>query len=396
MNFHIIIQDKFFVTYIEDIYRLKEEKNNVIWIRGEKGDSPYFSTSHEVQYIGKDPVFIKELLKILKKEDKLIIAWYDLFIGRIVMESNIPCPIYVYLLGSDFYGDPDWWHEKWFLDKKTLRRVKKEYYYPIFLRKHRPSRFYKYIDDFKRYRALRKKIKQDYVDKNKSLSYIDYIVITKHSEKEVEFVKKLYPACHAAHVPGCFDQNFDIAKNVPLNSIPDGTKPIKILLGNSSDPSGNHIDAFDYIAKNIKGEYEVYSLLSYGDKKCKEWAIKYGNKILGDKFHPVVDFMDKETFVKYVNSMDVVMMFHNRQQGEGNVMISLVLGKPVFMKPGNPQYGMLKSMGVKSVYDVREMHTIDLVKAIKDAQQNREETMKRIGDEYSMESRLKQLEKILK
>ena len=122
----------------------------------------------------------------------------------------------------------------------------------------------------------------------------------------------------------------------------------------------------------------------------------YGKKVLGDKFHPVVDFMDKETFVKYVNGMDVVMMFHNRQQGEGNVMISLVLGKPVFMKPSNPQFGMLQRMGVKSVYDVREMHTVDLIEAIKVAQQNREDTMRRIGEEYSMESRLKQLEKILK
>ncbi len=396
MNYHVIIQDKFFTTYIEDIYRLHEEKNNVIWIRGNKGDSPYFSTTHEVQYIGTDPEYIKNLLKVLNKEDKLIIAWYDLYIGRVVMASQIPCPIYVYLLGADFYGEPEWWHEKWLFDPKTKKRFYQEYYYPIFLRKHRLSRIGKYIDDYKRYKALKQKIKQDHEDKNRSLSYVDYIVLTEHSGPEIEFVKQLYPACHAQHVPGVFDQNFDIAKNLEMKPVPDRSKPIKILFGNSSDPTGNHIDAFDYIVKNLKCDYEVYSFLSYGDKRCQQWAIEYGKKVLGDKFHPVVDFMDKVSFVKFMNEMDVIMMYHNRQQAEGNIMTSLVLGKPVFMKPANPQYGMLKRMGVEPVYDVREMHTIDLKEAIRCAQQHRTDTIKRVGDEYSMETRLKHLEKIIK
>lgn len=396
MNYHIIIQDKFFECYVEDIYRLHEEKNNVIWVRGNKGESPFFQTTHEVQYIGKDPEHIKELLKVLKKDDKLIISWYDLFIGRIVMASKVPCPIYVYLLGADFYGEPEWWHVEWLYDKKTKKRFLKEYYYPIFIRKHRPSRMLKYIDDVKRYFALKKKIKQDYEDKNKSLSYVDYIVLTEHSGPEVEFAKQLYPACHAKHIPGVFDQNFDIAKQYATKAIPDGKQPIKILFGNSSDPTGNHIDAFDYIVKNLKCQYEVYSFLSYGEEKCREWTIAYGKKVFGDKFHPVVDYMDKDSFVKFMSEMDVVMMFHNRQQAEGNIMTSLVLGKPVFMKPANPQFDMLKRMGVKPVYDVHEMHTIDLRDAISIAQQNREDTIKRIGDEYSMENRLKHLEKIIK
>ena len=396
MNYHIIIQDKFFESYIEDIYRLHEEKNNVILVRGNEGDSPYFFTSHDVQYIGMNSEHIKELLKCLKKGDRLIIAWYDLFIGRIVMDSNIPCPIYVYLLGADFYGEPEWWHTEWLYDPKTKKRFLQEFYYPIFIRKHRPSRFYKYFDDYKRYKAIKQKIQKDYEDKNKSLSYVDYIVLTEHSGPEIEFVKQLYPACHAQHIPGVFDQNFDIAKKLPLKPLPNRKEPIQILFGNSSDPTGNHIDAFDYIVKNLKCDYEVYSFLSYGDTKCREWTIEYGRKVLGDKFHPIVDYMDKVSFVKFMNEMDVIMMFHNRQQAEGNIMTSLVLGKPIFMKPANPQYGMLKRMGVEPVYDVREMHTIDLNEAINCAQRKREDTITRIGNEYSMETRLRHLEKIIK
>ena len=105
--------------------------------------------------------------------------------------------------------------------------------------------------------------------------------------------------------------------------------------------------------------------------------------------------MDKNAFVKFMNGMDVVMMFHNRQQAEGNIMTALALGKPVFMKPMNPQYDMLKRMGVKSVYDVREMHKVNLREAITLAQAHRAETMAAIEAEYSDAARLAHLKVLL-
>lgn len=96
-----------------------------------------------------------------------------------------------------------------------------------------------------------------------------------------------------------------------------------------------------------------------------------------------------------MQGMDVIMMFHNRQQAEGNIMTALTLGKPVFMKPMNPQYDMLRRMGVKPVYDVREMHKVDLRAAIADAQAHREETMAAIDAEYSDASRQDNLKVLL-
>lgn len=114
-------------------------------------------------------------------------------------------------------------------------------------------------------------------------------------------------------------------------------QPLKILFGNSSDPNGNHIDALKYLKKKIAQPYEVYSFLSYGDNESKDWIIKYADKYLGNSFHAITDYMDRESFVRCVQNMDVVMMYHNRQQGEGNIMTALSLGKPVFMKSLNPQ-----------------------------------------------------------
>ena len=105
--------------------------------------------------------------------------------------------------------------------------------------------------------------------------------------------------------------------------------------------------------------------------------------------------MDKVAFVRFMQEMDVVMMFHNRQQAEGNIMTALTLGKPVFMKPLNPQFDMLKRMGVNSVYDVREMHKMDLRETISYAQAHREETMAAIEAEYSDATRLRHLKDLL-
>lgn len=391
MNYHIITQEKFFHAYIEDIYRLHEENNNIIWVRGREGESEFFQTDRPVEYIGNNANHIKQKLSLLKPEDKLFVSWYDVFIGKIILSMNLPNPLYVYLLGAEFYSDPYWWHADWLFDPLTKRKVKQLRLYPRFFPKGKPWQWYK----AKNWWKFKKEVRKEYLEKLETIKRIDYIVITEHSGPEVELVRRLYPGCKAKHAVNCFDQNFDIAKTLPLKPLPKEGEPIKILFGNSSDPNGNHMDAIRYLEKKIHTPFEVYSFLSYGDSESKEWTIEYAKKHLGDRFHPVTDYMNRPSFVQFVQEMDVVMMFHNRQQAEGNIMTALSLGKPVFMKTKNPQFDMLKRMGVKPVYDVLEMHTVDLRNAIVEAQSHREETMHAIDMEYSDETRLRNLKKLL-
>lgn len=396
MNYHIIIQDKFFDCYIEDFYRIGQEKNNIILVRGNKGGSEVFKTSHDVEYLGPDNYeVLKNRLSILCSSDKLFISWYDLSIGRIISKLNIPCPIYVYLLGGEFYGEPQFYHEKWLLDPMTKKIYFHNTLYKNIFCKHKVWRSYRYISDFISYCNIMTKVKRDYIDKDKSLSKIDYIILTEHSDKEVDFVKSLYPSCHAKHLPGVFDQNFELAKKQELKS--PSKDMLKIIFGHSADPTGNHIDGLNYIRTKLSIEYnlEVYSFLSYGDSNCRTWVLDYIKKNNINWFHPILEFLSRSKFVDFVNSMDILMMYHNRQQAEGNIMTALVLGKPVFIKPSNPQYDMLKRMGVKPVYDVTKMHMINLFDAIKTAQYYRNDTICRIEKEYSEAVRLKHLKNLI-
>ena len=392
MNYHIITQEKFFNTYIEDIYRLGLQDENVIWVRGMEGKNDFFQTDRPVEYIGNDFDHYVERLKTLRPEDRLFVSWYDPKIGWAILRSGIKNPVYVYLMGAEFYSDPYWWHAEWLFDPLTKRKVKRARLYPRFFPKGKPWLWYRGIHWWK----FKREEKHFYQLKLETIRRIDYIVITEHSGPEVALVKRLYPGCAAKHVVGTFDQNFDLAKDQPLLPVPEEGKPLKILFGNSSDPNGNHLDAFRYLKHKVKGPYEVYTFLSYGDPEAKEWALESGRKLFGDAFHPVTEYMDKSAFVRFMQEMDVVMMFHNRQQAEGNIMTALTLGKPVFMKPMNPQYDMLKRMGVQPVHDVREMHKVDLRASIREAQALREETMAAIDAEYSDASRLAHLKELLK
>ena len=391
MNYHIITQEKFFNTYIEDIYRLHLEDENIIWVRGKEGKNDFFQTDRPVEYLGNDGRHFEEKLRGLEPGDRLFVSWYDTKIGNAILRSGIKNPVYVYLMGAEFYTFPYWWHAEWLFDPVTKRKVKQARLYPRFFPKGKPWLWYR----CKNWWKFKREVRAEYEAKLKTIQRIDYIVITEHSGPEVELVKRLYPGCKARHVVGTFDQNFDIAKTLPLARVPEEGQTLKILFGNSSDPNGNHLDAFRYLKDKVRGPYEVYTFLSYGDPEAKEWALKSGRKLFGNAFHPITEYMDKTAFVQLMQQMDVVMMFHNRQQAEGNIMTALTLGKPVFMKPMNPQYDMLRRMGVKPVYDVREMHTLDLRETITFAQAHRDETMAAIEAEYSDTARLGHLRVLL-
>ena len=93
--------------------------------------------------------------------------------------------------------------------------------------------------------------------------------------------------------------------------------------------------------------------------------------------------------------MNIVVMFHNRQQAVGNIITALVLGKPVFMKADNVVYKMLKSIGVSSVYDIEMIANRPISEYIDEARDKRKNTIEIIKNVYSKELRLKYLRELL-
>ena len=385
MNYHIIPQDKFFENYIEDIYRIHQEDNNVIWVRGDEGDSRFFHTDHPVEYLGNKFVSLREHIRWIGPEDKLFVSWYDTLIGNAILKAELTAPVYVYLMGSDFYSQPEGWHEKWLLDPLTRRAFDKDGLFPVW----KPWKWKKWMD-------FKKKLRERYSKKHETVKRIDYLVLPEHATGEVDLVKKLYPGCKAKHRIGTFDQNVDLSRSFPMKPVPAKEEPMNILLGNSADPSGNHLDAIRFLKRNVKVPFELYCLLSYGDRSVRNRICKFGNQELGERFHPVKEYMDREKYVGFLNDMDLVLMYHNRQQAAGAIMTSLSLGKPVFMKSRSPLYRQIVSLGIHAVHDASRLASMDLHDVVREAQSVRAETIDLLSREYSSESRLNHLSELLK
>ncbi|RZL32299.1 MAG: HlyD family efflux transporter periplasmic adaptor subunit, partial [Pedobacter sp.] len=86
-----------------------------------------------------------------------------------------------------------------------------------------------------------------------------------------------------------------------------------------------------FVDKNKDENIKIYALLSYGDLEYGKKVLEQGELIFGDKFIGVVEYMDFENFVKFMNKMDLIIFNHERQQAFGNLLLALYLKKKIFM-----------------------------------------------------------------
>lgn len=390
MNYHIIVQDKFFDAYIEDVYKLHQEHNNVFWVRGNKGDSSLLKTERPVVYIGHEKESILDRLKTMSPNDKLFVSCYDLFIGECILKSGIPNRLYVYLMGGDFYNDPIGYHNYWLYDKHTKKIVDRLQLPKINLIR-RPHNWAKTINEIRVRNNYKKRLFDDYKKKLETIGRIDYLVTGADNNGEIDLIKKLYPSFRGNYVYGSYDQNFDLAKDIIPSETYSGNRPLRVLLGNSADPTNNHIDACKFLLKTISIDKEIICPLSYGEPIYSSIFQQWAQKHLQEQFYPITDFMNRKDYINFLNKVDVVVMYHNRQQAVGNIITSLVLGKPVFLKTNNPVYSMLKNIRIPGLYAVSQIGSLNLSEVCGMAQLQKETCVSIIQHYFSEQARLKDL-----
>jgi dTDP-N-acetylfucosamine:lipid II N-acetylfucosaminyltransferase len=119
-----------------------------------------------------------------------------------------------------------------------------------------------------------------------------------------------------------------------------------ILLGNSATLTCNHLDGMRLLKScNINGR-RIVSPLSYGDESYGDRVRKAGNRLFGEDFRALINFMPAKDYVATIMSCGFVLMNHKRQQAVGNIVIMLYLGARVFLREENPLYSFFKQEGV--------------------------------------------------
>ena len=111
---------------------------------------------------------------------------------------------------------------------------------------------------------------------------------------------------------------------------------MKLFLGNSADPSNNHIEALNYLSKiNFKGD--IICPLSYGGTPVYiETISKLGQNFFGNRFKALIDFMPLKDYQNLVNDCGIIWMNHKRQQAAGNLLFAFFSKKIVIISQNNP------------------------------------------------------------
>jgi len=122
---------------------------------------------------------------------------------------------------------------------------------------------------------------------------------------------------------------------------------INILIGNSADLTNNHAEVFDKLVTYKQENIQIFCPLSYGSPDNAERIAKLGREMFGDKFTPLLDFMPFENYLELLGQIDIAVFAHKRQQGMGNTITLLGLGKKVYMRTDVTPWAMFEEFGIK-------------------------------------------------
>lgn len=161
--------------------------------------------------------------------------------------------------------------------------------------------------------------------------------------------------------------------------------PIKILLGNSATPTNQHIQMLNILSKFKNNDICIICPLSYGDKKYANEVIEYGTLQFGDKFKPLLDYIDLNSYFSFISDISVAIFNNNRQQAMGNINTALGMGCKVYIRSDSPLWEIYKierGYAVEKIEKISQMQYDDFVSPINNQEENIELFKKYCGVTY--------------
>lgn len=132
-------------------------------------------------------------------------------------------------------------------------------------------------------------------------------------------------------------------RNLAMNRVQDEKR--RIIIGNSSTRTNEHIEIFDQLNGIDLENVEIICPLSYGDMDYQREVINKGRKVFGDAFHPITEYMNYDQYNELLLSCDVGIYNNNRQQGLGNISAMINMGKKVFIRKDTPMWDSFMKYG---------------------------------------------------
>lgn len=211
------------------------------------------------------------------------------------------------------------------------------------------------------YEALRKRVIPEfpeisgYVDQD-----LDLINSLYHTN--AEFIRTMYP----------YPVNFEHLDAV--NAPKEQRKEVHVMIGNSGDNTNNHEEIINYLSRFKDEPICIYCLLSYGGSaNYREEITNKGKKVFSDKFIPITAPMNPEEYSRFLASIDIALMNHQRQQALGNITALLYLGRKVYLRKAVTTFHFMSEHNIQ-VFDIAMLENqsfTDFIRPVEDAQQNK-------------------------
>ena len=176
-------------------------------------------------------------------------------------------------------------------------------------------------------------------------------------EEEIELIRKEYRA-KGKHLKLFVGYPSNLFKNNKYQIKPSNT--INILVGNSAAPTNNHIEIFDKLLALKNKKIKIYVPLSYGDKSYAKEIARIGHNYFGEQLVPLFNFMSNIEYINFLSNIHIAIFNHNRQQGMGNIITLLGLGKKVFIRNDITSWKYFEKLGIK-IFDnkIIDLSTLD-------------------------------------
>jgi hypothetical protein len=149
------------------------------------------------------------------------------------------------------------------------------------------------------------------------------------------------------HAKEFFFKFVDKDKYDKLPDLVNFTDRYGIIVGNSSTYSGNHLDIFNKLkGMSLTKKDKIIVPLNYGYLKYRDYLLHIGEKMFGNCFMPLIDYVPLKEYLFILSNCKAAIMGHKRQQGIGNISRLIMYGAKVYLPKDSVTYYHYKKMGV--------------------------------------------------
>jgi len=233
-----------------------------------------------------------------------------------------------YLLLRSGLADKTLYWIMWGADFYRLPRVRADYFLPL------SKEFMPRIDGIKsRVSKFLSLPSFDHVERilPKVNYFVGYPEEYNHVQSEMNLSMELVP----------WEFYFDMTE-MERPAINHGTG--KILIGNSDDPTNNHLDILELLISKGMMSHPLIMPLAGANP---DYRLAICDKAHEFNIDLLEEFIDLSSFFKKMEEVSYVIYGHLRQQGVGTILPLIYAGKKVFMWESNPLFSIFERWGLQ-------------------------------------------------